>query len=118
MKLLSTFAAIMVISTSVAAQDAPSVSLEQRMQLRCSAAFALVANGQDNGNEASLAYPDLRERGQEFFVVSTARVMEQAGLDREQISQLLSEEAQDIWENDTLDQIMPVCLGLLENSGL
>ena len=92
---------------------APQLSLDHRMLLRCSAAFALVANGQENGNAEALRYPDLSQRGREFFVRASAQVMDEAGLDRAQIAAALSAEAQDLWDNGTLEQVMPVCLGLL-----
>lgn len=103
-----------LIAPPVAAQDAvPQLTLEQRMLLRCSAAFALVAEGQANGNAAAQQYPAMAERGREFFVRASARVMEEAGLDRNQISAALSAEAQDIWDNGTLDEVMSPCLALL-----
>lgn len=83
------------------------------MLLRCSAAFALVSTGQKNGNADSLRYPDLADRGREFFVRASAQVMDEAGLDRSQIAAALSAEAQDMWDNGTLDQVMPVCLNML-----
>jgi len=83
------------------------------MLVRCSAAFALVANGQANGQEDALRYPDMSVRGEEFFVRASAQVMEEAGLNRAQISAVLSAEAQDLWDNAAIDAVMPACLGLL-----
>ncbi len=84
------------------------------MLARCSAAFALVAEGQSNGNAAALRYPDIRESGSEFFVRAGARLMDEAGLSREQLTVLFSAEAQDLWDNDTLDDVMPACLSMLD----
>ena len=100
-------------SIAPAQSPAPPLSLDHRMLLRCSAAFALVANGQENGNAEALRYPDLSQRGREFFVRASAQVMDEAGLDRAQIAAALSAEAQDLWDSGTLEQVMPVCLGLL-----
>ncbi|QZH76502.1 MAG: hypothetical protein JY451_01815 [Erythrobacter sp.] len=95
-------------------QSAPTpLSLEHRMLLRCSAAFATVAQGQANGSAEALVYPDLRENGREFFVSASAQVMDEAGLDREQIAAALATEAQDLRGSETLEQIMPACLALL-----
>ena len=47
-----------------------------------SAAFALVANRQESGDPSVQQYPPLKERGGEFFVRASARVMDEAGLDR------------------------------------
>lgn len=93
--------------------DTSPLSLEHRTLVRCSAAFALAAHGQQNGSEAAQAYPDLAERGQEFFVRASARVMDEAGLDRVQIAALLSQEAQQLVSDGTLHQVMPSCLALL-----
>lgn len=104
--------ALLAVSSAGLAQS-PQVSLEQRLELRCSAAFAMVAYGQDNGNEEALAFPAMGERAREYFVRASASVMDEAGLDREAISALLSEEAQDIYEQGTLNDVMRVCLPLL-----
>ncbi|WP_271078792.1 hypothetical protein [Aurantiacibacter sp. MUD61] len=101
--------------TATAQDNLPELSLEHRMLARCSAAFALVAEGQSNGNAAALRYPDIRESGSEFFVQAGARLMDEAGLSREQLTVLFSSEAQDLWDNDTLDDVMPACLALLDN---
>lgn len=86
--------------------------------LRCSAAFALVSYGQSNGNEAALAWPQLDPRGQEFFVRSMAKLMDDTGLDRDQVSALASAEAQRLLDEDQVDAVMPSCLAMLEGSGL
>lgn len=103
---------------SASAQDAPKLSLEQKTSLRCSAAFAIVADGQARGNADALEYPALAERGREFFVRSSARLMDDAGLDRAQISKLMQIEAQDLWDKGEVEQIMPSCLLLLNASGI
>ncbi len=96
-----------------ATPQAEPLSLEHRMLLRCSAAFATVAQGQAQGSAEAQQFPDLRDRGQEFFVRASAQVMDEAGLDREQLTAALTTEAQDLRDGETLDQIMPVCLALL-----
>lgn len=105
--------ASMFALAAVPQEGPPQLSLEHRMLVRCSAAFAMVAMGQANGQEDALRYPDLSERGEEFFVRASAQVMDEADLDRAQISAALSAEAQDLWDNDTIDDVMPACLGLL-----
>ncbi|MHA6332092.1 hypothetical protein ACXYL9_00285 [Qipengyuania sp. CAU 1752] len=96
----------------------PQLSLQQRTSIRCSAAFAIVAKGQEAGNSEALAYPDLSERGKEFFVRASAQTMEEAGLTRDQISAVLSAEAHTLWDDGTLANVMPGCLLLLDASGL
>ena len=91
----------------------PPLGLEHRMLARCSAAFALISHGQESGNADALAYPDLRERGSEFFVQAGARLMDEARLDRAQLAQVFSTEAQALIDSDTLDEVVPACLPLL-----
>ena len=108
--------ALVATSTPVLAQSpaaAPQLSLDHRMLVRCSAAFAIVANGQQSDSPEALQYPALAERGREFFVRASAQVMDEAGLNREQIAAALSAEAQDLRDSGSLDAVMPVCLGLL-----
>lgn len=100
------------------AAPAPELTLQQRTGLRCGTAFALVSYGQDIGNEAALAYPDLAQRGKEFFVRVSAQAMDEAGLDRQQIAAIVTAEAQSLSEGDALAAIMPGCLALLDASGL
>ncbi len=118
-QLLPILAALMLPAQAGAQSAEPvNLSLEQRMLLRCSAAFAMVAFGQGNGNQEALQYPPMAERGKEFFVLASARVMDEAQLDIAAIEAELSREAQDIWDNGDLPRVMPACLQLLEQSGL
>jgi hypothetical protein len=118
--LLSTLAtlACMTAPLPLLAQEKAPLSLEHRMLLRCSAAFALIAQGQEAGAEAARQYPPLGTRGKEFFVRSAAEVMDAARLDRAAINAALQREARDLAASRTLEQIMPVCLEALDNSGL
>lgn len=95
-----------------------ALTLEQQTAVRCSAAFALVANGQANGDSQALRYPALAERGREYMVRSSARLMDEAGISREQVAALLQAEAQALREEGRLDSIMQPCLAVLEASGL
>lgn len=110
---LAAMPATALAQTPLMTTDVPQLSLDHRMLVRCSAAFAIVANGQENGSADALRYPDLSQRGREFFVRASAQVMDEAGLDREQISAALSAEAQDLRDNDSVDAVMPVCQNLL-----
>ncbi|MBB3033766.1 hypothetical protein [Alteriqipengyuania lutimaris] len=99
-------------------KEAVSLPADQQGAIRCSAAFALIAERQRLGEEAALEYPPLAERGREFFVQASARVMDESELDRAAISAQLRSQAQSIVAEGTLDQIMPPCLMLLEASGI
>lgn len=98
------------------AQEPPAFTLEQRMQLRCSAAFALVAARQAEGDAAMRRYPGLGASGREYFVRSAAAVMAETGLDRAAIDAALRREAQDLVASGTLADIMPACLQALADS--
>tara|TARA_B100000678_G_scaffold283116_1_gene282844 strand:- start:285 stop:662 length:378 start_codon:yes stop_codon:yes gene_type:complete len=99
-------------------EEAAPLPADQQGALRCSAAFALIAERQRQGEEAALAYPPLAERGREFFVQSGARLMDEAGLTRVTIEARLRTQASEILEEGSLDEIMPPCLVLLEASGI
>lgn len=119
MKLLFAPLALLVSPALCAAQDAAApLNLEDRTALRCAAAFAIVANGQKRGNADALAYPALGERGREFLVRTSARIMDDTRMDRTAVAAVLKAEAQDLWDKGETDQIMPACLLMLEASGL
>jgi hypothetical protein len=117
MKFLALLAAAL-FAAPAAAQVAPppQLSLEHRMLLRCSAAFALIAYRQDTGDASAEEYPPLKQRGSEFFVRASARVMDEAKLDRAAIGEALKTEAQTLLQDGTLAAIMPVCLSALDAS--
>lgn len=100
-------------------------NLEQATLLRCSAAFAIVASDQARGDKAALTYPPLAERGKEYFVRSSARLMDELGLTRENLQDLLTAEVFRLREpggvdrSETMvDAVMQPCLLSLEASGL
>ena len=108
-------ASLLAVSQSAAS---PSLSQESQALLRCSAAFAMVSHGQSIGNEEALKWPRLETRGREFFVRSLAQLMDETGLDRDGISQIVGEEAQRLWDKGEVAKVMPACLVMLEASGV
>lgn len=96
----------------------PNLTIEQRTALRCSVAFALVAEGQARGDPAMSAYPALGERGREFFVRTSARIMDETGLSRDAVAGLLAAEVEDLRGDGVLDDVVPPCMLLLDASGL
>lgn len=119
---LAALLASAILATPLAAQEpaapavpaaAPPLSLEQRMLLRCSAAFALAANRQAAGEAWATALPPLAERGSEFFAVATAQLADETGMDVPAFAPLLRAEAEALVASGELQQIMPVCLTLL-----
>lgn len=109
-------AALLALSAQTAAQA--ELSSEGKAMLRCSAAFAMISHGQALGNEEALQWPRLDERGREFFVRSLAKLMDETGLDREGISRLVTSEAQRLWDEGEVQEVMPACLLMLETSGV
>ena len=109
-------AAMLLASTT--AQPASRLSQENQALVRCAAAFSIVSYGQQNGNEAARKWPALGDRAREFFVRSLAQIMDDTGLDRDGISQLVSKQAQEMWDRQEIDKVMPSCLVMLEASGV
>lgn len=97
------------------AQSAPPVlDIDQRLLLRCSATFALVADRQQRGEAWARAFPPMAERGREFFVRASAQVMDETGLDRAAVGRLLAAEAEQLVAYDQIAAMMPVCLPYLD----
>lgn len=80
--------ALLAMAAPAIAQSAPKLTLAQETALRCSAAFALVATEQARKAPGSERYPVLGTRGREYFVRSTARLMDEAHLSRDQVTSL------------------------------
>ncbi|MFM6930860.1 MAG: hypothetical protein ACKOUT_01295 [Novosphingobium sp.] len=86
------FPALLLSALPAAAQApmaAPKLNLAQETSLRCSAAFGLIAYDQKRGAPGADAFPPLGERGREFFVRTTARLMDETGASRETVQALL-----------------------------
>ena len=109
-----------------AAQEPPPFTLEHRMLLRCSAVFAIVAGEQQRGVSSALAYPSLAERGREYFVRSSVRLMDDLKITREQVEASLRAEVAELRTAADkaaepaayLDSVMQPCLSALEASAL
>jgi 2-keto-3-deoxy-L-rhamnonate aldolase RhmA len=96
------------------------------MLLRCSAVFAIVAGEQQRGVASALAYPPLGERGREYFVRASARLMDDLKLTREQVEASLRAEVEALQQGigeaaepaGYIDSVMQPCLSALEASAL
>jgi hypothetical protein len=117
---LITALALALAAPSLAQQSAPAPQLtdDERVLLHCSATFALVANRQKAKDPQALAFPDVTERGREYFVRAMVQLMDQAGLDEAAIRSLATAEASRLLEPTTLYKQMPACLASLQASGL
>lgn len=97
----------------------PALTMEQETTLRCGVAFALVQQSREAGDAGFQDYPELGQRGQEFFVRTMAQLMEQTGANRDAIAKLVMREAEALkGDAQAIDQVMPACLLMLEASGL
>jgi hypothetical protein len=112
--------ALAVAAPSLAQQARPTPQLtdDQRTLLHCSATFALVSGRQHARDPQALAFPDVTERGREYFVRAMVQLMDQAGLDHDAIKSLVSQEAAGLQDPAVLYKQMPACLASLEASGL
>lgn len=72
-------------------QDLARLTADARTDLRCAAAFAVVATEQASG-EAPTGWPPLASRGRRFFVDTGTRVMADAGLTREAVRGVIAAE--------------------------
>ena len=123
MSLLASAAASLALAAQPApppSTAAPQLSLEQATGLRCGVAFALVAQGQQAGDPAALAYPAMDPRGKEFFVRFMAALMEDPRFSRDLVTSLAMRETQELARGgpEALSAVMPACLQLLDLSGL
>ena len=100
------------------AQPNPQLTDDQRTLLHCSATFALVSGRQHAQDPQALAFPDITQRGREYFVRAMVQLMDEAGLDHDKIAALVAQEAAGLQEPAVLYQQMPACLASLQASGL
>lgn len=117
---LAAAAASPLMAQPAPANPSPQLKMEQQTALRCAVAFGLVAGQQAAGDARASAYPAMDPRGKEFFVRTTARLMDELALNRDQISALALAEMQALKDGgrQQLDQIMPACLMMLDVSGV
>ncbi|MDG6080152.1 hypothetical protein E3U23_13235 [Erythrobacter litoralis] len=94
-----------------------ALTMQQQTALRCSIAIAMGAERQRTGG-GDADWPDLTERGREFFVRSLAQLMDDTGMSREALMQAAAGEAADLQDGENLHQVMPACLLMLNASGL
>lgn len=96
----------------------PQLTGDQQTLLHCSATFALVSGRQHAKDPQALAFPDITQRGREYFVRAMVQLMDEAGLDHDAIAALVAKEAAGLQEPAVLYQQMPACLASLQASGL
>lgn len=92
--LLLTFALLLGAATQPASADA--LTEHQRHDLRCAAAFAVVAVAQTRGDAAALALPPLGLRGKRYLGLVGERVSTETGLSGETVHDLLAAAAKKV----------------------
>lgn len=119
------FVAALALRTAPAPAPAPSLTPEpaplgqtDRALLRCATTFALVARAQAEGDALAKGWPDLGQRGREFFVQAMAQLMETTGRDRAAITALATAEAEALVASGEVPRLMPACLSMLEAAKL
>jgi len=125
-RILVALSAAVLAVPAAAQQPPPNYTLEHRMLLRCSAAFAIVAAEQQRGVASAAAYPPLAGRGREYFVRASVRLMDELKLTREQVEAGLRAEVEGLQRASIeaadpaayVDSVMRPCLSALEASGL
>ncbi len=95
---LAPFALILAIAAPLAADvprtAEPKLSLYQETALRCSAVLGIIASEQARKVPGATAYPPLGQRGREYFVRNAARLMDETGATRDQVSAMLQTRVQ------------------------
>ena len=88
--------ATLFVGLLIAAAPPLRLSPQHDHDLRCAAAFALVAGAQERGEAAALALPPLGLRGRRYFSVVGTRVADAAGLDQAAMQALMGERARQV----------------------
>lgn len=112
----------LIFATSLAftaqGTELPQLNLAQQTSLRCSAAFALVQRDRNGGTDKHPDYPEMEERGKEFFIRTGIQLMEETGIGEAQYEELIFAEIDSLSAPQKLAEIMPGCLLLLDASGI
>ena len=124
MKILPSALALALLVPSAAQAQEAERDPRLAYALRCSAAFAILANEQGRGVEAALAYPDVQLRGREFFVRTAAALMDAEGLTRDGVAAEMRREAESLQAEAAQapdraahqQEVLGPCLALLDTS--
>lgn len=101
-----------------ALQPVPELDLEQHTAVRCAVAFALTAEAQARGAPEATSLPPLAQRGREYFVRVSARLMDDLALDQQQVADLLGAQARTLAQQGDAPAVARACLPFLDAAGL
>lgn len=107
----------LLAAAALAAAPAPDLTPPQAAALRCGVVFALGSRMQADGKPVAAAWPALATRGREYFVRVFARLMDDTGASREQLTAMAGQETAALKGDAALASAMPACLALLDASG-
>lgn len=113
---LSAFAFLFAAPAFAQAPEPAPLNLQQSAALKCSAAFALGAAAQARGEGEE--WPALATRGREYFVRTSARIMDETGWSRDLVALRLADQAKALGTPGALANAMPPCLLLLAAAGI
>jgi len=119
--MLTLFLSLVAQTTAPAAAIAPLTEVHRR-DMRCAAAFAIIASEQQRNVASALNYPPLGKRGQQYFADTGERIIGETGMTKEQVRgelenivKSLQSEAIESDDPETVAQaIMTPCLKLLD----
>lgn len=106
------------LALASAPAPAPALAPPQAAALRCGVVFALGTRMQADGKPAAAAWPALATRGREYFVRVFARLMDDIGASREQLTALAGAETSTLGDDAAVVAAMPACLALLDAAGV
>lgn len=92
--------------------SAPALPPELQTGLRCAALFSIVAGEQ--ARQGASDWPPLQQRGREFFVRVSARVMDAGKLDRPALQTVMQAEAAALRSPDRRAALKVPCLAMLD----
>lgn len=111
-----------ITALALAVQSAPApaaaLSIEQQTAVRCAAAFAMTARAQARGEADALSLPPMAERGREFFVRVAAQLMDETGMDRQQVSAVLAAQAAAVAGSGETVAVARSCLPFMEAAAI
>ena len=121
---IAALAAAPLAAQPVLPAQLPRLTLAHQTALRCSAVFAMVAADQARGLPYAAVYPPLGQRGREFFVRSTAKLMDDTGATRAQVTAMAQRSLADLQAGlarapnrvAALGTIMTPCLSILDGA--
>lgn len=124
--LFSLFAPLLLVQgaaspPSLAPLELSQLPVTQSAAPRCAIAMALVGERQRQGDERAREWPDMQGSDtREFFVQSMAKLMDDRGLDRPALLDLLGRETQRLKGegDDQIATMMPACLMMKQAAGL